>query len=1230
MLVIFLLFGVIQFNENTVQNIQAAAMNKEILLWDVNKDVLNPAPYSTNENWISSLRYKLVFGGTTWRVLNTSETGFGQSNGLLLMNDTVLPTKTAFNAQSSSGNNYSGSAVETVVDTLANTYFSGLTALENQVIVPSSSSSEYTLDDLTFKDNVNNKKWFAPTAKMMSTTAYGYPNNKTSSLNRNFGGSTYTWLSSADKNDSAKAAYINNNGEISPTSVTSNIWTMAAMQIDSKSVLFSSNSNGKLSNAVGPGAMKQVGSRGKEAKLTLKDPAQEIKDTSATINSTKDVITINYSKTGPGTSLSAMAVNDANDVFYYGRLADLPSGDYLNQTVTMTVPPYYNDLGLKLKIFTENYNGNSKTDYASNIVDVPVTVEKTVSDVSINYMDATGNLKTELFKDVNLGTNLTETQKYKDIVNTVPNGYRKATPFWTFTNGANEDDFKNVRKDFSATANYIKNLNNTMIWNDSTKTNLQPASFDINRRWRGSKIYWGTYNSTPQKWRILNTSETGYGKSDAGGGVLIMSEDKIQRATKFYDSKASGNAYMGSKLESYIDTAFNTNLVNQQEKQATLLSSKSKVYEVVNAANPIDNINYKDEFSNKKWFAPTAEILTTPAYGFPSTSDPFEVRVFGNQPYIWLASVNNDISNEAGYNNNTGWLRSASVDLELDVLMTSQIDPNAIVLVSNAVNGKQTNAAGKDALKNVENNYNEEYKLTVKDTNQILDIISYTIDDSNVASIKYNKTGNGTTLSGVIVDSVGNIISYGRFATLPSGTVVDQMVQVQLPANYSSSNYQLKLFTEIYHDDKQTDFASEMKAVKAVGDIVLNYQDASGVGQSKVFKNVVEGVDLTKKSEFQKILNIAAPDGYRKADNFWTFDNGASEADFKNITKAFTATANYVKTWKVTFQTWDGNPWLLSPWKDGPVIVDNGSGLSESQIPQVPTRNSYTFLHWDQDIGNITKDIIVRPVYTKNQEPTPNPTPNPKPKPKPNPINGVENEEVVEENKTDETKKESVQFEGIVEENFKFINRLGIIPTKNKTQIKVGEGNIIVSVVNGQKSIGSIPDTQTFINGIDKKLLQNVMLGDTLEIRLTIEVDKNPTKNKSEKDILQNNADNDNVKVGKYLDITVERRVNNQSWFMVNQMENEVPLSVNIPVELQGKEEYSVLRVHNQEYRKLKNSSTDKTSVVFKTNKFSTYAIAYTENKSQNYWWYLLIIILVILVLAIGRYLYSRRKKEVK
>ena len=118
---------------------------------------------------------------------------------------------------------------------------------------------------------------------------------------------------------------------------------------------------------------------GNEWKLTLLDNSNNFAVTEKAISAAPgDTVVLNY--TGASAWLNeyiSAIIADSSGAQYYGRITRPDMG---NGTVEIKIPSDIAPGNYTLKVFSEQYNGDYKTDYASNFTDIALTVEKQVEE----------------------------------------------------------------------------------------------------------------------------------------------------------------------------------------------------------------------------------------------------------------------------------------------------------------------------------------------------------------------------------------------------------------------------------------------------------------------------------------------------------------------------------------------------------------------------------------------------------------------------------------------------------------------------------------------------------------------------------------------------------------------------------------------------------------------------------------------------------------------------------
>ena len=157
-----------------------------------------------------------------------------------------------------------------------------------------------------------------------------------------------------------------------------------AMNIDASKVLFASPAEGgKTSGIPGADALMEVGFyTGSDWKLTIKDDTRAVFDASVSGSNKilKDgTVKLEYTGavTGSNEYISVIIEDKEGNILYYGNIVDNTSGDAAaSGKAAFNVPADLTPGDYTIKVFSEQCNGDFKTDLASNIVTLDITISK--------------------------------------------------------------------------------------------------------------------------------------------------------------------------------------------------------------------------------------------------------------------------------------------------------------------------------------------------------------------------------------------------------------------------------------------------------------------------------------------------------------------------------------------------------------------------------------------------------------------------------------------------------------------------------------------------------------------------------------------------------------------------------------------------------------------------------------------------------------------------------------
>lgn len=186
--------------------------------------------------------------------------------------------------------------------------------------------------------------------------------------------SSYWWLRSPGSS-AYVVAVVKGNGSVSCAghSLGTEIGVRPAFNLNLNSVLFASAAAGGK-----PDGFKAVPKyTGNEWKLTIKDSSRKIYASAAKTNlKAGETLSVEYfgaTNIGENEYISAMIADSAGNILYYGRVAH--NNQSQSGTANVTVPSDLADGSYTLKLFSEQCNGDYKTDYAGEFRNISFTVK---------------------------------------------------------------------------------------------------------------------------------------------------------------------------------------------------------------------------------------------------------------------------------------------------------------------------------------------------------------------------------------------------------------------------------------------------------------------------------------------------------------------------------------------------------------------------------------------------------------------------------------------------------------------------------------------------------------------------------------------------------------------------------------------------------------------------------------------------------------------------------------
>ncbi len=408
-------------------------------------------------------------------------------------------------------------------------------------------------------------------------------------------------------------------------------------------------------------------------------------------------------------------------------------------------------------------------------------------------------------------------------------------------NGTYETDYASepCRIDIPSKPWEAPTVNTINIGTNAIANPFQPVSDgDVNTAWTGNYVYFGTYNGSSLKYRVLDSETTVFSKDSTTKTMLLDCDSTLgQCAFNANDNqywefpeKGSGEEiiWKNSDIKKYLNDTFLKSSFSTIERNSIAVSVKLKPDE--NDGPGKEDLAYFPLWNDNYIFILDAKEATNTNYGYSKTCNQAANRGKGKdwwlRSYVYLiAKSGNGVVHENGVmeflpTDDSSYSASPALNINLSsILFSSKADDTSKSSILSTTSSK----IGTDQV--------TEWKLTLKDSGKSVSVtegeivtkksdgtitVPYTYSDS---STSLNETVN--QISVMITDLAYNadsakILYYGKLdTTLSTGTGI-----FGLPCDLSSktlgTDYHLYILAEHISGEKVTDYASEPAEIKAI------------------------------------------------------------------------------------------------------------------------------------------------------------------------------------------------------------------------------------------------------------------------------------------------------------------------------------------------------------------------------------------------------------------------------
>ena len=371
--------------------------------------------------------------------------------------------------------------------------------------------------------------------------------------------------------------------------------------------------------------------------------------------------------------------------------------------------------------------------------------------------------------------------------------------------------------------------------------------------WKGSYVYFGTYNGSPIKYRVLDSDTTTFSK-DNNTKTMLLDCDSLLFESKFDDSS---NIWSTSYLKRYLNSekgegydysseGFLTTAFTSSEQNAIASSSKSTPHS--SDGETYGDIEWTSLKGDKIFLLDLIEVCNM-SYGYSMEAYNYATNRIktcdgvNNNTIWWLRSTSEMMNNYVGmvrFSDEGGWFDRGTAASCSDSYVSPALNINLSSILFSSASGMSKSSAVSHESASIGTTTDTDWKLTLKDdrkTISVTDNSAVTRSADGVITVPYTYTDTATTdaekvnqISVMITDkayteSNAQILYYGALQTdsINSGNGTFELPN-GLDGKTFGNDYRVYILAEHVNNTNATDYASEPVEITNITYVTTNHE----------------------------------------------------------------------------------------------------------------------------------------------------------------------------------------------------------------------------------------------------------------------------------------------------------------------------------------------------------------------------------------------------------------------